>query len=310
MFRPTAIVLTTAAGALLLAASGTGVVPDGRAFPTADAAAQALVAAAKSDNLKDLLEILGPSSKDIISSRDRVADQKIRRDFVARANQKMRLVSANGRPTVKKLLVGNDGWPLPIPIVEIAGKWYFDTANGRQEILNRRIGSNELDAIEVCRGYVEAQNGYAEAHQADGGVPIYAQKVFSSPGEHDGLYWAGQTGMDESPLGKIIAQAFAEGYTNKADPYHGYYFRVLSGQGPQAPGGEMSYVEAGQMTKGFAMVAWPANYGSSGIMTFLVNKTGIVYQKDLGRMTGQIASAYSAYDPDDTWTPVSDSVRP
>lgn len=289
----------------LHAASRPAAIPGGRAFPSADAAAQALVGAAKADDVKELIEILGPSAKDIISTRDTVADRKIRRDFVTRANQKMRLVPYRGQPNQKMLVAGEDEWPLPIPIVEVNGRWYFDTAKGRQEILNRRIGSNELDAIEVCRGYVEAQNNYAEDHKTPEGTPVYAQKILSSPGQHDGLYWSGEPGADESLIGKIIAQAFSEGY-KKGDPYHGYYFKVLTSQGPDVSGGEMSYLQDGAMTKGFALVAWPANYGSTGVMTFLVDKTGIVYQKDLGPRTSELASEYSAYNRDATWAPVSE----
>jgi len=239
-----------------------------------------------------------------------VADRKIRRDFATRAAQKMKVVASPGRSNERILLAGNDDWPLPIPIVERNGKWYFDMARGRQEILNRRIGSNELDAIEIARGYVEAQNDYGEKNQTSLGVPVYAQKVISSPGRRDGLYWAGEPGMEASPIGKFIARAFAEGYTKRGEPFHGYYFKVLTRQGPHAPGGQVDYVDDGVMNKGFALVAWPANYGSTGIMTFLVNKTGIVYQKDLGQNTERIASGYTAYDPDSTWTPVKEPTPP
>jgi DUF2950 family protein len=203
-------------------------------------------------------------------------------------------------------VVGRDDWPLPIPIVEVSGQWYFDTAKGKDEILTRRIGSNELDAIEVCRGFVEAEDDYAEHNRTANSAPMYAQRILSSPEQHDGLYWAGNGENDQSPLGEIIARALAEGYTSKHEPYHGYYFKVLTGQGAHARGGEESYLDKGEMTKGFALIAWPSNYGSTGIMTFLVDKTGIVYQKDLGGRTGTIASGITAYDPDETWTPVRD----
>jgi len=203
-----------------------------------------------------------------------------------------------------------DEWPLPIPIVEKNGQWYFDTAAGKDEILTRRIGSNELDAIEVCRGFVEAENEYAEKNRTAANIPVYAERVISTPGQKDGLYWEGQGEDDESPIGEIVAKALAEGYTNKHDPYHGYYFRVLKGQGKNAAGGEMSYLDNGAMTKGFALIAWPANYGSTGIMTFVVDKSGIVYQKDLGRKTPEIAAACTSYDPDKTWKPVADRPHP
>jgi hypothetical protein len=289
---------------ILLQIPGVGANPDGKAFPSADAAAQALVAAAKNDDAARLIEILGPSGKSIVSTGDTVADRNARRAFAARAALKMKLVPSHGSKTAKTLLAGKDDWPLPIPIVEMNGQWYFDTAQGKQEILTRRIGSNELDAIEVCRGFVEAQADYAAQNRTANNLPVYAQKIISSPGEHDGLYWPGEN--DESPIGEIVAKAIAQGYTNKHDPYHGYYFRVLTAQGPNASGGAMSYLDNGLMTKGFALVAWPSNYGLTGIMTFVVDRTGIVYQKDLGRKTPEIAAGYSAYDPDKTWTPVSE----
>jgi hypothetical protein len=210
----------------------------------------------------------------------------------------MRLVPYRGRPNEKTLLAGNENWPLPIPIVEVNGKWYFDTARGKQEILARRIGSNELDAIEVCRGYVEAQDDYAEQHRTPAGVAYYAQRIISSPGQQDGLYWPGAPEQNQSPIGSIIAQAIAEGY-KRGQPYHGYYFKVLTAQGPHT-GVPMSYIDNGVMTKGFALIAWPAEYGSTGVMTFLVDKSGIVYQKDLGKDTTRIAADYTAYNPGPT----------
>jgi hypothetical protein len=300
----------TAAGTLLVGALSLAAIPGGRGFPSPDAAARALVSAAKAENASLLIEILGPSARDILVTRDAVADRKIRREFVRRATEKMNVVASQGRPNERTLLAGNDDWPLPIPIVEHNGKWYFDTARGRQEILNRRIGGNELDAIEVCRGYVEAQNEYGEKNRTAKGLPVYARKVISSPGQHDGLYWEGAPGMGESPIGKIIAKAFAEGYTSRREPFHGYYFKVLTRQGPHAPGGARDYVADGAMSGGYAMIAWPSNYGSTGVMTFFVDKTGIVYQKDLGRDTMRDASGYSAYDPDSTWTPVKEPTYP
>lgn len=304
------IVVLAAAGAAMLQVPGVAATPDGKGFPSAGAAAQALVTAAKNDDVAGLVEILGPSAKSIVTTGDPVADRKSRHAFAASAVQKMTLVPNHGSQTAKTLLAGKDGWPLPIPIVEKNGQWYFDTAEGKQEILTRRIGSNELDAIEIARGFVEAQHQYAEQNRTADNAPVYARKIISSPGEHDGLYWPGDGESDESPIGEIVARAIAEGYTNRHDPYHGYYFRVLKAQGPHASDGEMTYLENGLMTKGFALIAWPSNYGSTGIMTFVVDKTGIVYQKDLGRKTAEIAGAYTAYDPDQTWTPVSDSKRP
>uniref|UniRef100_Q01WY0 DUF2950 domain-containing protein n=1 Tax=Solibacter usitatus (strain Ellin6076) TaxID=234267 RepID=Q01WY0_SOLUE len=299
-----------AAGVVLLNVPVKAATPDGRAFPSADAAAQALVDAAKSDDTAALIEILGPSARGIVTTRDSVADRNSRKVFTARAAEKMRLVASHGNPKNRTLVVGKDEWPLPIPIVERNGQWYFDTAQGREEILTRRIGSNELDAIEVCRGFVEAENQYAEKNRTANHIPIYAQMIISSPGERDGLYWDAKGEGDESPIGEIVARALAQGYTNKHEPYRGYYFKVLTAQGPSAAGGEKSYIKDGVMTRGFALIAWPANYGSTGMMTFVVDKSGIVYQKDLGPKTGEVASGYAAYDPDHTWHPVSDATRP
>jgi hypothetical protein len=303
------IVTLTIAGKLLAGIPIDAATPEGRGFPSADAAAKALVSAAKSENVTALIDILGPASKEIVTTSDPVADRQARRKFSARAAAKMRLAANPRELNVKTLLVGKDEWPLPFPIVQLNGEWYFDVEQGKQEILMRRIGGNELDAIEVCRGYVEAQDDYAEEDRTGSGVLHYAQKIISSPGKHDGLYWSSSGTSEESPIGDVVARAFAEGYTKGHDPYHGYYFKILTGQGPQASGGEVSYLHNGVMTKGFALIAWPSNYRSTGIMTFIVDKAGIVYQKDLGPRTQEIAGAYSAYNPDETWTPVSTSAR-
>jgi len=308
MHRISVFVLAVAGLALqpVFAATTT---PDGKGFASPDAAAQALVDAAKANDPAAILEILGPSAKNVVTTQDAVADRKIRQDFATRAAQKMRVAAVPGKPTMKKLLVGKDEWPLPFPIVEVNGRWYFDAVKGKDEILSRRIGRNENDAIDISWGFVEAEHNYAALNRTENNVPIYAQKIISTPGKHDGLYWPAAEGEEQSPLGDIAARAIAEGYTNKREPFHGYYFKVLISQGARVPGGEMSYVDNGQMTKGFALIAWPADYGSTGIMTFLVNKSGIVYQKDLGRKTAEIASACTAYDPDQTWTPVHETSR-
>jgi hypothetical protein len=304
------VILTLAvAGKLLISIPIDAATPEGRGFPSADAAAKALVNAAKSDDVTVLTEILGPSSKEILTTSDPVADRQTRQKFAKRAAAKTKLIPDPIEPNGRILLIGKDEWPLPIPIVQVNGKWYFDVEQGKQEILMRRIGGNELDAIEVCRGYVEAQNDYSEENRTGSGVPHYAQKIISSPGKHDGLYWTGGGANEESPIGDIVARAFAEGYTKGHDPYHGYYFKILMGQGPQASGGKMTYLHNGTMTKGFALIAWPSDYRSTGVMTFIVDKAGIVYQKDLGPTTPEIAGAYTAYNPDATWMPVSTSAR-
>jgi hypothetical protein len=284
--------------------------PEGKGFRTPEAAAQALVNAAKSDNVAELTAILGPSAKAIVSTEDPVADRNARREFAARAAQKTKLIPNRDRPNERIMLAGTDEWPMPIPIVEVNGQWYFDTVRGKREILVRRIGSNELDAIDISRGYVEAQNEYAEQHRTAEGTPYYAQKIISSPGQQDGLYWPAEPGKPESPIGEFVARAIAEGYTKKGESFHGYYFRVLTAQGPHASGHEMDYRENGAMTKGFALIAWPASYRSTGIMTFVVDKSGIVYQKDLGPDTGKIAAGYKAYDPDPTWRPINEKSLP
>jgi hypothetical protein len=303
------IIALAIAGTLLVCIPTDAATPDGRGFPSAYAAAKALVGAAKSDDVTALIAILGPASKEILTTGDPVADQQSVRKFAERAAAKTKLLTDLKEPHAKTLLVGKDDWPLPIPIVQVNGQWYFDVEQGKQEILMRRIGGNELDAIEVCRGYVEAQNDYAEEDRTGSGVLHYAQKIISSPGKRDGLYWPSSGADDESPIGDLVARAFAEGYTKRHDPYHGYYFKILTGQGPHASGGEMSYLANRLMTRGFALIAWPSDYKSTGIMTFVVDKAGIVFQKDLGTKTPEIAGAYQAYDPDETWSPVETSAR-
>lgn len=303
------IIVLAIAGNLLTGVSLNAATPEGRRFPSPDAVAKALISAAKSDDVTALIDILGPASKEIVTTSDPVADRQVRRKFSARAAAKMKLAADPRDPNVKTLLVGKDEWPLPFPIVQLNGEWFFDVEQGKQEILMRRIGGNELDAIEVCRGYVEAQDDYAEEDRTGSGVRHYAQKIISSPGKHDGLYWSSSGASEESPIGDVVARAFAEGYTKGHDPYHGYYFKILTSQGPGASGGEMSYLHNGVMTKGFALIAWPSDYRSTGIMTFIVDKAGIVYQKDLGPKTPEIAGAYTAYNPGDTWAPVSTSAR-
>jgi len=293
-------------GGLLMEIPAAAATPDGRGFPTPEAAAKALISAATRGDKAELMAVLGASAKEILSTSDHVADQRTRRMFVTRAAEKTKIVPDAHDPAARTLLVGKDEWPLPIPLVRVNGKWYFDVEEGKDEILSRRIGGNELDAIEVCRGFVEAESDYAEQNHT-GSASRYAQKIISSPGMHDGLYWPSTGAADVSPMGDIVAKAFAEGYTKKSDPYRGYYFRVLTGQGPNAPGGEMSYFDNGEMTKGFALIAWPSDYGVTGVMTFLVDKSGIVYQKDLGDKTAGIAGGTTAYNPDETWTPVTDT---
>jgi hypothetical protein len=274
-------------------------------FATPDEAAKAIVdAAAKSD--KDaLMAILGPQGEDVLSSGDEVADKAALDRFVAAAKQATRLEKVGDDKVI--INVGSDDWPMPIPIVKGADGWYFDTAAGEDEIINRRIGGNELGAIDVCRAYVQAQREYASKDRDGSGVLKFAQRVTSSPNKQDGLYWPASAGGEVSPFGPLVADAIKEGYQKKGDqpiPYHGYYFKVLRAQGPHAPGGDYEYVINGNMIAGFALVAWPAQWAVSGVMTFIVNQQGIVYQKDLGDQTDTIVAKMAKYDPDSSWTRV------
>ncbi len=284
-----------------------GETPGGQGFLSPRAAAKALVSAVRNSNTEGILKILGSSASGVLITNDPVADENSRKDFVKRANEKIRVVSDPGHPSRRIVEVGVGHWPLPIPLVKTGGKWYFDVSEGTHQILLRRIGDNELTAMNVCQGFVEAEFTYAETNAAGTGHPQYAQKFISSAGAHDGLYWKSEKPNDESPIGDLVAHALAEGYTDKSKPYHGYYFKVLKGQGPHAPGGAMSYLDNQAMTKGFAVVAWPSEYKVTGVMTFQVDRTGILFQKDLGTKTADIAGAIADYDPDQTWVPVATS---
>jgi hypothetical protein len=270
-------------------------------FATPQEAAQALIDATEHNDIAALLKVLGPDGKDIIESGDPAEDTKHRAEFARSAHQK--LVIDQDNPLKTTLVVGEQEWPFPIPLVEKDGKWRFDSAKGRMEILARRIGQNELNAVDVCRGYVEAQLEYAAEDRDKDGILEYAQKIVSTPGKQDGLYWEGATIVPKS-----FAEA-AESYAkegNKLQPYHGYYFRVLKAQGPDAQGGALSYVVKGEMIGGFALVAWPAEYSVSGIHTFIVNHHGIVYEKDLGAAGATLAKQMTRFNPDKSWKPVEE----
>jgi hypothetical protein len=269
-------------------------------FPTPDAAVRALEAAARDQTPDRLLAILGPDGEQIASSGDPVSDTAARKRFATWAAERKRIEKSDDDKTAV-LHVGRDDWPLPIPIVHDAEGWRFDAAAGKEELLNRRIGRNELSVITVCRTYVEAQKQYAKRFHT------YAQVFRSTPGKQDGLYWEATDG-DVSPFGPLVADATAEGYRpaeakEGPAPYHGYFFRILTAQGTHGPGGARSYVKDGRMTGGFALVAWPADYGSSGIMTFMVGEQGVVFQKNLGAGTSEAVKAITAYDPDGSWEP-------
>lgn len=278
-----------------------------KGFGTPDDAAQAMVKELKANNRKELLAIFGPAGKGLAASGDPVADRADVEKFIEAYEESHSIKMRS--PEVAILLVGSQDFPFPIPLVKEGDAWVFDTKTGREEIINRRIGRNELGSIEVLRAYVDAQREFFEMKSDEEAKREYAQKLFSSKGMHDGLYWEAREGDEESPMGPFVASAAEEGYVRKANrriPYHGYYYRILIRQGSHAAGGAKQYIVNGKMTEGFAMVAHPAKYGSSGIMTFMVNQDGTVYQKDLGKRTGAIVKTIKSFDPDVTWRPVQE----
>jgi len=275
-----------------------------KSFATARQAVDALIAANRDNDISALNQILGPDASSLISSGDDAQDKNDRSNFVALYDAHHRLVPAGVERLT--LIVGKHEWPLPIPLVKNNGEWRFDSADGARELLYRRIGSNELAAIQVCQALRQAQLEYASGSH-DGNEPgVYAQRFQSDTGKQNGLYWEVAEGEPQSPAGPLVADAAAEGYEQGVrHPYHGYYFRILKAQGPHAYGGARDYVADGKMTGGFAILAYPAEYGASGVMTFLVSRRGTVYQKDLGDSTAETAKAIKAYDPDLSWTRVT-----
>jgi len=272
-------------------------------FNSPEEAMKAAVTAAKSNDDKELIAIFGASAKDLLFSGDAVADKQRRERFLKAFDEKNSLVSGKGGMV---LVIGNNDWPFPIPIVKKGETWFFDTDKGREEILNRRIGDNELSAIQTMLAIVDAQREYAKTVIASDGIPEYARKFVSDQGTKNGLYWETKEGENPSPIGPALAKAKAEGYKGRKSgdepsPFHGYYFRILTAQGKKAPGGAFDYIVKGKMIGGFAVIAFPAIYGNSGVMTFVVNHDGVVYQKDLGKNTEKIAKAMTKYDPDKTW---------
>jgi hypothetical protein len=264
-----------------------------------------LIQAAANSDLAAAKEILGPEGDDLISSEDPVMDKNRALEFANKAKEKKSIDKKD--PNRAILVVGTDDFPLPIPIVKNKGKWMFDTKVGREEILNRRVGANELNSIELCRGYVEAQHEYAADKHDDAKVNQYAQRILSTPGKHDGLAWQNSDGSWAGPVGDEVAKALAEGYSAQGGkPYHGYYFKVLKGQGAAAPLGEMDFVIGGAMIGGFALAAAPAEYRVTGVQTFIVGPDGIVYQKDLGPDTLKTFQSMDRYNPDKTWQETDD----
>jgi hypothetical protein len=277
-------------------------------FASPDEAVSAVVEALNSEDVKALEEIFGPDSQEMINSGDPIADQAGRANFLNLYEEK-NMLAQRGDRTV--LFIGNEDWPFPIPMVKKDGVWLFDTIEGRDEILARRIGRNELNAIQVCLAYVDAQQEYAREDRKDNGLFQYAQKFRSDRGKKNGLYWDVKAGEKKSPMGLLIASAQEQGYGGKPEddspvPYHGYYYKILKGQGKNAVGGAYDYVVKGKMIGGFALIAFPAGYESSGIMTFMVNHLGVVYEKDLGLDTEQEAQSIELFNPDSSWKKVEE----
>ncbi|MGX5735858.1 DUF2950 domain-containing protein [Bosea thiooxidans] len=277
-------------------------------FKSPDDAAAALAAAARSSNMDQLQSVLGIRGREIVSSGDQVADAADRERFIAAYDNRHAISEQKDRAM---LVIGQDDFPFPIPLVRVGDQWRFDTEAGRKEILYRRIGRNELDAIQASLAFADAQNDYAAKDRGQG-AGTYAQRIISRPGKKDGLYWETAPGEDQSPLGELAAEAAAEGYRagEKPQPFHGYYYKILKGQGPAAPGGAADYVVGGKMIGGFGLLAYPADYGNSGIMSFLVNHDGTVYQKDLGLATRRIAANMRNFNPDKGWEKVAPASDP
>ena len=275
-----------------------------RTFASPEEAVKAFIEALKSNDVKALEAILGPGSRDLVSSGDPVADKAVRERFLSRYGEKNRLEVTDAKAN---LSLGNDDWPFAVPIVKKDGLWRFDAKAGKEEILARRIGQNELSAIQFCLAYVDAQREYTLKDRDGDGLLEYAQKFGSDKGKKNGLFWKAKEGEEQSPLGPIAAAAYSRGYRKKGEnpqPFYGYFYRILTGQGKNAPGGAYGYLAKGNMIGGFALVAYPAKYASSGVMTFIVNHDGVVYEKDLGRNTEKAAQAMKLFDPDSTWKKV------
>jgi hypothetical protein len=289
--------------AVVIAMQGTALAaqPKQKTFGTPEAAVEALVKALRDNDEKTLLTLFGPGSETLISSGDKVDDRERREKFILRYGEKNRLETAGDRKVI--LHVGNNDWPFPIPIVKVGESWRFDTKQGKEEILSRRIGENELGTIQACLAIVDAQREYATVDRDGDGLLEYAQKFHSVGGKMDGLYWEVKPGEKPSPLGPLVAKAQGEGYMpgEKPAPYNGYIFRILTAQGKSAKGGAYSYLVKGKMVGGFAIVAYPATYAVSGVKTFIVNHEGVVYEKDLGPKTAKLAKSMKAFNPGKTW---------
>jgi hypothetical protein len=301
------VIVATTLGLAAGCGAGSGKTPAAgqEVFNTPEEAAEALIAAAEGYDVEALTRILGPDGVDLVVSGDPVHDRNQSEAFATVAREKNQVVRDPDDPKAAVLWVGLEDWPLPMPIVEDRGRWFFDTEAGREELLFRRIGSNELDAINICLGFVEAQHEYAMVKRDGALVNQYAQRIVSTPGTQDGLAWQDADGIWQGPVGEAIARVIAEGYDDKTSPYHGYYFKVLKGQGPDAPLGELDFVVKGAMIGGFALAAAPVDYGVTGVMTFIVGNDGVVYEQDLGPDTLDRYHAMKVYNPDPEWEPVA-----
>lgn len=284
--------------------------PKGMAFDTPQQAADAVIAAAADFDVSKLDAIFGPDGDDFIAGGDEVQNKNKAVDFAQEAKTNHSISMDPAKPNRATIIVGEEQWPFPVPLVKVNGKWYFDSKAGREAILYRRIGGNELDAITVCRGYVEAQREYSLTIHDDSGVNQYAQKIFSTPGKQDGLYWKNEDGTSAGPIGDTVAKALEEGYSIGQGGFHGYYFKILKGQGSAAPMGKLDYVIEGIMIGGFALAAVPAEYRVTGVKTFIVSNDGIVYQKDLGPDSLNIVKNMELYNPDHTWQATYDAWPP
>ena len=273
-------------------------------FATPDEAARALIDAAKNNDTAGMLKLFGPDGKDIVQSGDAAEDKAGREEFAAHAATKLKIETEPGNPDRATVVVGENEWPFPVPLIRTNGRWAFDAAEGRLEILARRVGRNEMNAIEVCRGYVEAQMAYAAQDRDANGILEYAQKIISAPGKKDGLYWEGEPDTLAPKAFADAAATLMQAQGKKPVPYHGYYFHILKAQGPDATGGAVDYVVKGKMIGGFALVAWPADYAVSGVKTFIVNHMGAVYEKDLGPATATLARQMPAFNPGKGWEKV------
>jgi DUF2950 family protein len=281
-------------------------VESARGFDTPQQAADALVDAAGKFDEVGLMQIFVPNGDDIVFTGEVAHDRQLALDFAAKAKEKKSIAVDPRGGNRTFLLVGDEDWPFPVPLVKRGGKWYFDSKAGRQELLYRRIGANELDAIQICHGYVEAQQDYAFRKREGYDVNQYAQRIISTPAKQDGLAWQNADGTWGGPIGEKIAMAIQQGYSGEVEPYHGYFFKILTGQGSAAPLGEMDYVVEGVMIGGFALVAAPAEYGVTGVKTFMVSNDGVVYQKDFGIASLDNFAKMKRFNPDSSWSPIVD----